>query len=218
MAFGAANQASGASVTLTGVPAGATIVAFLVANNGTASAAGASDSQGSYTTIGSVLSSSFATLILTNANAGSHTITGSFTGDTVYCIVAAYWTGVGGVDNAGAAHAQQLIGASGTGSDALTTGSFTTSTANATVAVFAFNDTDTTAITAGTTPLSMTSEYTVNAGGTDYFLIEDNVWSGSGAINPTAGVATSKSVAMIGFALAPAGGGTDPMLVGQMCL
>lgn len=108
MSFGGSLNAAGTSLTLTGVSDGATILVWPQTNSGNATAFSVSDDvQGSYAARGNIYGTSGDTntqaFILTGAKANSHLITVGATGDTIFGLVAAWWTGYGDVDNALAA-------------------------------------------------------------------------------------------------------------------
>lgn len=121
------------SVTLTGVTAGNTIVAFLWSGSDSAPAsASVADGQGSYTLRGSSAADGVNAVwvqgfVLENANAGSHTITGTLPSGTATFIAAVEVQG----PTSGAYSGGNALFTSnpGTGTDAISSGSATISAA-----------------------------------------------------------------------------------------
>ena len=208
MAFGGATSSTTASVTLTGVTAGATILVWSFTTNGGGTVFAASDAQGSYATRGTIFTlgagnTNSQALILTNANSGSHAITVTITGDTSFGTLAAWWTGVGDVDNSLAAHAEQGVTVAGSPPNNVTSGNCTTSTANTTVVGLCYFDNTGSLPAVGTSPNSFTSRFsaTINALGT---TLEDFAFSGTGSIAATFGGTAGNMALVQVLALAPA--------------
>lgn len=203
--YGGSNSANAASLALTGVTAGATIVVFPVSSGGNRGSFVCTDAQGSYTIRGANYGNSgdvsAEALTLTNANSGTHTIACSISTDAILGIAAIWYTGVGDVDNSFAAVNGAVV-TSGSGANALSSGAFTTTTNGDTVVGFFVNDGSGTALTAGTSPNSFTSRLSGNLG--DPFLMQDLTQATAGSIASTGGIASASTfVICIGLALAP---------------
>lgn len=210
MAFGGSLNAAGTSLTLTGVSAGATILVWPQTNSGNATAFTVSDGQASYAARGNIYGTSGDTntqaFILTGANAGSHVITVGATGDTIFGLVAAWWTGYGDVDNALAAIHGAPVTSSTTGADALNSGNITTTTAGCLIIGIAFDiNNAATTLSAGTSPIGFTQQVLGNVGGAEPFILEDFTQSTAAAISATAGTTASINAVTEVIALAPTG-------------
>lgn len=208
MAFGGSNNAAATSLTLASVTAGATILVWPQTNAGNATAFTCSDGQGSYASRGLIHGTSGDTntqcFILTGATAGSHVITVGCTGDTIFGLIAAWWTGYGDVDNALAAIHGAVVTNSATGMDALNSGNITTVTNGCLIVCIALDINNTaTTLSAGTTPNAFTQRVLGNIGGAEPFILADFTQSTAGVIAGTAGTTAVINAVTQVVALAP---------------
>lgn len=218
MAFGNFAVTGTGTLSLPSVTAGATILIWPASSNGNATAFTATDSvQGALTARGSLFGtagdSNSRLFVLTNANSGTHSITCTATGDTMLGICGAWWTGVGDVDNSGAA-VNQTQGSSGTGANAYSSGNCTPVTNGCTIVGWAWNILTGTVPSAGTSPIAYTSRATTTLGGTP-FRIEDFSQTTAAAIAATFGMTAATNVARQVVALAPSSTNITVNLTGQ---
>lgn len=218
MAFGnSINVASASPQTLPSVTLGATILVWPQTNSGNATAFTVSDNvQGSYGARGNIHGISGDTntqaFILTGANAGSHVITVGATGDTIFGLIAAWWTGVGDVDNALAAIHGAVVTSSATGADVLNSGNITTVTNGCTIVCLSLDiNNAATTMSAGTSPNGFTQRVLGNVGGAEPFILADFTQSTAGVIAGTAGTTAIINAVTQAIALAPSGAGPLPV-------
>lgn len=170
------NAVSGttASVTLPGVPTGATIVVMTALNSGGGNTATGCTDGSTYTAADGGTTSSGAVIYcytLNNASSGSHVPVISFTGSVAGWIGALYITGSNGVDLGGTADSNFA----GTGTNAVLAKSITT-TANGDLLIALFSPVSGTVgtTTAGTSPaatqISTTGTYNTAPLFMEYFL------------------------------------------------
>src|SRR6185312_14539110 len=218
MAFG--GSATGTTtISLTSVTAGATICVFPTDTNGNATAFTVSDAQGTYSARGTIQGVSGDTstqlLVLTNANAGTHTISLSSTGDTIVVGLAFWYTGVGDVDNSHNAIAGTHATVTTTANNG-TSGSFTSTTNGCTIVCVAINLVTTAACTVGTSPFTFVSRASGSIASTNGYRVEDAAQATAGSTNVACQYASSSHVtAVIGFALAPSSSNVTAALTGQ---
>jgi len=208
MAFGgfAVTSATGTTLALNGVTAGATICVLPVDLNGNATSFGATENSGAvvYSTRGPTFGTSGDTnsqlLILTNAAGGNRTISVTAAGDTVEGLLAFWYTGVGDVDNSLTALITSQPTMSAVKNNG-TSGNFTPITQGSTIIGVAINLVSTTAPTTGTSPYAFTSQSSGNISGINGYLIEDATWikgTTNAAFQYGAG---SNATGIVGFAL-----------------
>ena len=219
MAFGGSATGTGSSISLTSVTAGATICVFPTDTNGNATAFTVSDAQGTYSARGTIQGISGDTstqlLILTNANAGTHTISLAATGDTIVGGLAFWYTGVGDVDNSHNAIAGTHASVTTTANNG-TSGSFTSTTNGCTIVGVAINLLTTAACTVGTSPFTFVSRATGSIAAVNGYRLEDAAQATAGSTNVACQYASGSHVtAVIGFALAPASSNVTDSLTGQ---
>jgi hypothetical protein len=219
-----ATTASGstAAATITGVVAGNTLIAFAF-DGSTASPATqtVSDAQGSYTLQGSAAVDATdlvwgAVYTLTNANAGSHTVTVTFPGGSDACFICV--VEVGTTAGISAFSGSNSLGQTspGTGTDALGASATVTVTGPSTLLGFS---TDSASVTPSDEPATGTG-FTTRTNNTSTtigaFRLESTAASANAAATATAITGTHNFITL-GVAILNAAGSPDT-LMGQACL
>jgi hypothetical protein len=201
------------AVTLTGVPAGATI--NVLVRYGAADGPLVSVSDGTaYSAVASqvVTGSSFNEDLyqLQNVTAGSHVITVTITGGGAFFYVAAWYiTGTGALTGTPSG---LDTGFPGTGANIIVANSITPLVAGALVLCAGSSNDATNTMTAGTSPNAFTSVGLTFAGNfAEYF-----VQGAAAAIAPTAGQTVSDRAGVFTWAYAPAATGGGATLMGQI--